>query len=62
MQAVGEGYIHQSSYKWQAECVLADMDEQVQEHFERLIEGMKQVQGNRTAKGRKCLRMDRTAQ
>ncbi len=42
---------------------LADIDRQAQERFERLIEGMKQAQGiNKTAKGRKCLRMDRTAQ
>ena len=41
---------------------LADIDRQAQERFERLIEGMKQTQGNRTAKGRKRLRMDRTAQ
>ncbi len=40
---------------------LADIDRQAQERFERLIEGMKQAQGNRTAKGRKRLRMDRTA-
>lgn len=40
---------------------LADIDRQAQERFERLIEGMKQAQGrhNRTAKGRKRLRMDR---
>ena len=37
---------------------LADIDRQAQEHFERLIEGMKQAQGI-TAKGRKRLRMDR---
>ena len=41
---------------------LADIDRQAQERFERLIEGMKQAQGNGTSKGRKRLRMDRTAQ
>ncbi|KAI4449544.1 hypothetical protein C823_004073 [Eubacterium plexicaudatum ASF492] len=40
---------------------LADIDRQAQERFERLIEGMKQAQGTRAAKGRKRLRMDRTA-
>ena len=41
---------------------LADIDRQAQERFERLIEGMKQAQGiNGTVKGRKRLRMDRTA-
>jgi len=40
---------------------LADIDRQAQEHFERLKECMKQAQCiNRTAKGRKRLRMDRT--
>ena len=39
---------------------LADIDRQAQERFERLIEGMKQAQGNGTAKGRKRFRMDRT--
>ena len=39
---------------------LADIDRQAQEHFERLIECMKQAQCNRTAKGKKRLRMDRT--
>lgn len=29
---------------------LAGIDRQAQEHFERLIENMKQAQGNRTAK------------
>ncbi len=39
---------------------LAEIDKQAQERFERLIEGMKQSQGiTGTAKGRKCLRMDR---
>ncbi len=38
---------------------LADINEQAQERFERLIEQMKQAQGiYRTAKGRKRLRMD----
>ena len=37
---------------------LADIDRQAQEHFERLIEGMKQAQGNGMPKGRKRLRMD----
>jgi hypothetical protein len=41
---------------------LADIDKQAQEHFERLIEGMKQAQGITAAKGRKRLRMDRAAQ
>ena len=41
---------------------LTDIDRQAQERFERLIEGMKQAQGITTAKGRKCLRMDRAAQ
>jgi hypothetical protein len=41
---------------------LADIDRQAQKRFERLIEGMKQAQGiNGTVKGRKRLRMDRTA-
>ena len=40
---------------------LADIDRQTQERFERLIEGMKQAHGG-TVKGRKRLRMDRTAQ
>ena len=40
---------------------LADIDRQAQERFERLIKGMKQAQGIRTDKGRKRLRMDRTA-
>ena len=40
---------------------LADLNEQAQERFERLIEGMKQAQGI-TAKGRKRLRMDRMPQ
>lgn len=34
---------------------------QAKERFERLIEGMKQTQGNRMLKGRKRLRMDRAA-
>ena len=39
---------------------LADIDRQAQERFERLIEGMKQAQGNNgTAKSRKRLRMGR---
>lgn len=38
---------------------LADIDRQAQEHFERLIEGMKQAQGiTGMPKGRKRLRMD----
>ena len=41
---------------------LADINRQAQERFERLIEGMKQAQGNGTAKGRKRLRMDRMPQ
>ena len=41
---------------------LADIDRQVQERIERRIEGMKQAQGNGAPKGRKHLRMDRTAQ
>ncbi len=41
---------------------LADINRQAQERFERLIEGMKQAQGNGTPKGRKRLRMDGTAQ
>ena len=40
---------------------LADIDKQAQERFERLIEGMKQAQGNGTPKGRKRLRMGRVA-
>ena len=40
---------------------LTDIDRQAQKRFERLIEDMKQAQGNRTAKGRKRLRMDRAA-
>ena len=40
---------------------FADIDRQAQERFERLIENMKQSQGNRTPKGRKHLRMDRAA-
>ena len=40
---------------------LADIDRQAQERFERLTGDMKQAQGNRTSKGRKRLRMDRTA-
>ena len=40
---------------------LADLNEQAQERFERLIEGMKQAKGI-TAKGRKRLRMDRMPQ
>ena len=39
---------------------MADIEEQAQERFERLVEQMKQAQGiNRTAKGGKCLGMDR---
>ncbi|MCM1500464.1 MAG: TnpV protein [Clostridium sp.] len=38
---------------------LDDIDRQAQERSHRLIEGMKQAQGNRVAKGRKRLRMDR---
>ena len=38
---------------------LADIDRQAQERFYRLIEGMKQAQGNGMPKGRKRLRMDR---
>lgn len=34
----------------------------MQERIERRIEGMKQAQGNGAPKGRKHLRMDRTAQ
>ena len=42
---------------------LADIDRQAQERFERLLKGIKQAQSiNGTAKGRKCLGMDRTAQ
>ncbi len=42
---------------------LADINRQAQERFERLIEGMKQARRhNRTAKGRKRLRMDRMPQ
>ncbi len=41
---------------------LADIDRQAQKRFERLIENMKQAQGNRTPKGKKCLRMDRAGQ
>jgi hypothetical protein len=41
---------------------LADIGRQAQERFEGLIGGMKQAQGSETPKGRKCLRMDRTAQ
>ena len=37
---------------------LADIEEQAQERFERLVEQMKQAQGI-TAKGGKCLGMDR---
>ncbi len=40
---------------------LANIDRQAQERSHRLIEGMKQAQVNGTAKGRKRLRMDRTA-
>ena len=40
---------------------LANIDRQAQERFERLIEGMKQAQGNGTPKGRKRLRMGWTA-
>ena len=41
---------------------LADIDRQAQEHFERLIEGLKQAQVIKTAsKGRKRLIMDRAA-
>lgn len=40
---------------------LADIDKQAQERFERYIEQMKQAQDNRTAKGRKLLRMERAA-
>ena len=39
---------------------LADIDKQAQERSHRLIEGMKQAQGNGTPKGRKCLRMGTT--
>lgn len=42
-----QGYIHQSSHKWQAEHL--DIDRQAQERFEKLIEGMKQAQGKRNA-------------
>ena len=40
---------------------LADIDKQAQERFYRLIEGMKQTQGNGTPKGRKRLRMGKTS-
>ncbi len=39
---------------------LADIDRQAQERFERLIEGIKQAQGNGTPKGRKRLRKGAT--
>lgn len=44
-QGVPQRYIYQSAYKRQAERLLAEIDKQAQEHFERLVEGMKQAQG-----------------
>ena len=41
-EAVPQGYIHQTSHKWQAEHI--DIDRQAQDRFEKLIEGMKQAQ------------------
>ena len=43
-KAVPQSYIHQSSYKRQAQR-LSCRCRQAQERFERLIEGMKQAQG-----------------
>ena len=41
---------------------LADIEEQAQERFERIVEQTKQVQGHRTAKGEKHRRMDRESE
>ena len=44
-EAIPQGYIHQSSHKWQTEPYLVNINEQAQERFERLIGDMKQAHG-----------------
>ena len=58
-ERTSQKYIHNATYKRQAEHFLADIDKQAQECMERLTAQMKQSQCNRTVKVGKCLRVDK---